>query len=226
MREHQLQVTRTARYYTLGDPADAQEVWIVCHGYAQLARYFLRAFAPLDDGTRLIVAPEALNRYYFESAPGEHAHDARVAATWMTKEHREAEIADYVAYLDALGDAGAIGAIGTAGTAGTAKRRVVAFGFSQGASTVSRWAALGQTRIDHVVLWGASLAHELEPAPSLLRGASLTIAMGAADPHVSEERIAREDARLRAAGMDYRLVRYAGGHRIEPDGLLEVARFT
>jgi predicted esterase len=212
--EHHLQVVRTARYFTLGDAAGAEELWIVCHGYAQLARYFLRGFAPIADDRRLVVAPEALNRYYFETAPGVHAHDARVAATWMTREDREHEIRDYIAYLDDLVDEL---------TRGRPRPRLVALGFSQGAATVSRWAARGRTRVDRVILWGSSLARDLEPGPQLLRGADLIVAIGTADPHVNEDRVAREDARLRAAGLDYRLLRYAGGHRIEADTLLDIA---
>ncbi|MFL5521990.1 MAG: hypothetical protein ACJ8B6_13695, partial [Gemmatimonadales bacterium] len=56
---HALIVPRTARYYTLGPTHGfPRELWFVCHGYGQLAGRFLRQFAPLDDGTRLIVAPE------------------------------------------------------------------------------------------------------------------------------------------------------------------------
>jgi alpha-beta hydrolase superfamily lysophospholipase len=169
LREHLLRTPRTARYYTLGGGGTrVREVWIVCHGYAQLARYFVTAFEPIAQASRLVVAPEALNRYYFETAPGEHAGDARVAATWMTREHREHEIADYIEYLDNLAEHIAAGVPGPT--------RLVALGFSQGAATVSRWAASGRTPIDHVVLWGSSLAHELEPDFGLLRGAALTLA--------------------------------------------------
>jgi predicted esterase len=212
VKEHHLQVSRTARYHTIGDPA-ASEVWIVCHGYAQLARYFLRSFAGIDDGSRYIVAPEALSRYYFETAPGVHGPDARVAATWMTKEDREHEIDDYIAYLDAL----------AVDVTAVARERVVALGFSQGAATVSRWAARGTTHIDHVILWGSGLPPELEAGPQLLRNASLTIAVGTSDEAVSAEGIARQEARLRAGGMAYDLVRYDGGHRIEAEPLTEIA---
>jgi predicted esterase len=216
MREHVLRTPRTARYYTLGAAERAREVWIVCHGYAQLARYFVSAFEPIADGTRLIVAPEALNRYYHETAPGVHSGDARVAATWMTREHREHEIADYIEYLDNLAARVAAGLAGPT--------RLVALGFSQGAATVSRWAARGRTPVDHVVLWGSGIAHELEPDLDLFRGAALTIAIGRQDEQVGADRTAAEDARLRAAGMDYRLLRYDGGHRIEAAALRELVR--
>jgi predicted esterase len=213
MREHHLKVERTARYYTMGSD-DAPDVWLVCHGYAQLARYFLRQFEPLDDGSRLIVAPEALNRYYFETAPGMHGADARVAATWMTREDREHEIDDYVSYLDAL-------YVAIRGEA--AARTVVALGFSQGATTVSRWAARGRARLEHVILWGSGLAPELSPGPELLRGARLCVALGDADPQIDERSVTDAEQRMRAAGLDFRLFRYAGGHRIEPAALRELA---
>ncbi|MGH7466299.1 MAG: alpha/beta hydrolase, partial [Longimicrobiales bacterium] len=192
MNEHHLSVRRTARFYTLGEPA-AAEIWIVCHGYAQLARYFLRSFALLDDGTRCVVAPEALNRYYYETAPGVHTSDARIAATWMTREDREHEIGDYIAYLDALATRLVSGAA----------TRIVALGFSQGAATVSRWAARGVARIDHVILWSSPLPPELEPSATLLRGAHLTIAIGESDEQIPYGEIERQDERLRRAGMDY-----------------------
>ena len=214
MSEHFITVARTARYYSLG-AVPAREIWFACHGYAQLARYYIKQFQPLDDGSRLIVAPEALNRYYLENAPGVHGPDARIGATWMTREDREHEIEDYIAYLDALYDAVVGDDVAT---------RIIALGFSQGTATVSRWVARGRARIDHVVLWGGSLAPELNAEPALLRGASLTIAIGAADAQITPARVDAEDRRLRDAGVDYRLHRYAGGHRIEPDALRELAR--
>ena len=65
---HTIVVPRTARYYTLGPTHGfPRELWFVCHGFGQLAGRFIRQFASLDDGTRLIVAPEALSRYYLDS---------------------------------------------------------------------------------------------------------------------------------------------------------------
>lgn len=212
MNEHHLHVRRTARFHTLGNP-DAPDIWIVCHGYAQLARYFLRNFAAIDDGSRYIVAPEALNRYYYETSPGVHTADARIAATWMTREDREADIQDYVVYLDTLSEHVTDGG----------SQRITALGFSQGASTVSRWAARGGTRIDDVILWGSSLAPELEVSATLLRGARLTIAIGDEDGQIPAGEVERQDALLRNAGMEYDLIRYTGGHSIEAEALVDIA---
>ena len=105
MLTHHLSVPRTARYHVLGAMSQGlREIWIVCHGYGQLAARFLSWFAPLDDGTRLIVAPEALSRFYLDDRPGAIHTESRVGATWMTREDREHEITDYVRYLDVLHD--------------------------------------------------------------------------------------------------------------------------
>jgi hypothetical protein len=96
-------VLRTARYATLGRLDESvREVWIVCHGYAQLAGRFIERFRCIAAPHRLIVAPEALSRFYTERGSGFHGPASQIGATWMTSEDREAEIQDYVAYLDAL----------------------------------------------------------------------------------------------------------------------------
>src|SRR5712691_5295634 len=103
MREHQIAVTRTARYYTLGKPGPrTQAVWFVLHGYGQLAERFLHHFEPLDDGSRLIVAPEGLSRFYLGDPAERPSPERKVGASWMTREDRLAEIGDYVRYCDAV----------------------------------------------------------------------------------------------------------------------------
>ena len=68
-RAFALEVPRTARYYTVGDRGTARSVWLAVHGYGQLAGYFARHFAPHAEG-RLVVAPEALSRFYVGRAEG------------------------------------------------------------------------------------------------------------------------------------------------------------
>src|SRR4051794_4030838 len=132
--EHAITVPRTARYYTLGPTHGfPRELWFVLHGYGQLAGRFIEQFAPIDDGTRLIVAPEALSRFYLDSIPERRKQSApRVGATWMTREAREHEIADYIEYLDRL-------ALEVKHHLSGASPRIIVLGFSQATATVSRW---------------------------------------------------------------------------------------
>src|SRR4051812_10601385 len=142
--ERSIEVPRTARYYVLGDDVgDIEEVWFVLHGFGQLARDFVHYFGVLADGKRLVIAPEALNRYYAvgTSVP---AKDRPVGATWMTREDRDNEIRDYVRYLDLLHEAV---------VADHPRARTVVVGFSQGGATASRWAIHGTARIDRLILW-------------------------------------------------------------------------
>ena len=95
MAEHKLTVPRTARYYTLGTPSEAIRIsGSFAMATGSWARYFLRHFSGLDDGKTVVVAPEALSRFYLNGFSG------RVGATWMTKEDRLSEIEDQAYYLN------------------------------------------------------------------------------------------------------------------------------
>src|SRR5260221_4163811 len=86
IEEHRIVVPRTARYYTLGPTHGfPREAWIVCHIFGQLAAPFIQSFGPLDDGTRLIVAPEPLSPNYLDSSAHWRAQARpRVLASCMT----------------------------------------------------------------------------------------------------------------------------------------------
>ncbi len=100
MEEHRLSTTRTARVQCVGDLEAADEVWMVLHGFGQLASDFLLPFTAIAGPTRAIVAPEALNKFYHVSGETGRRDGRRVGATWMTREDRDVEIDDYVTYLD------------------------------------------------------------------------------------------------------------------------------
>src|SRR5688572_25204645 len=128
-REHYLRVSKTTRYYTIGSVEGARDLWIVCHGYGQLAAKFIQPFHTIAAPDRLIVAPEALHRFYLDPPPAP-ASQRRVGATWMTREDRETDIADYVDYFDTLISE-------MLSHAPNARLRVL--GFSQGSATMLRW---------------------------------------------------------------------------------------
>jgi predicted esterase len=215
--EHHLPVTRTGRYYTRGAAAHAREVWFACHGYGQLAQYFLRRFETLDDGTRLIVAPEALSRFYLSDPGGSHAN-ARVGATWMTREDRLREIDDYVGYLDAV-----YREVMAAGVPPGA--RVVVLGFSQGVATACRWTALGHARVDELVLWAERVPPDLDlaRAAARLRSTRILLVAGTADPSLPPGALDEERERLARHGIRSEAVTFAGGHELDADLLQRIA---
>ncbi len=212
-----LSVRRTARVVLLGDPTPAvRRLWIACHGYAQLAPGFARSLGALAAPDRLIVVPEALNRFYRDDRGGVHGPDHPVGATWMTREERLLEIDDYCAYLDAVHDHVRPQLDAPAVT-------TCALGFSQGAQTVARWAARTTRRIDHVVLWGAGLPKEISPAAGIFGAASVTFVAGERDTHAAGE-IEGQLTALDAAHAVYAFERFSGGHRLDDDVLLRLAR--
>ncbi len=198
MQEHHFAAHRTARYFTLGSPERSTDLWIVCHGYGQLASRFLERFRPIEAEQRCIVAPEGLSRFYLTESPTER----RVGASWMTREDRLREIDDYVRYIDAV-----------YGKVVTRDARVTALGFSQGTATVCRWAALGSSRIDRLVVWGGEVPPDLDL--KRLRVPGLTLVYGTRDEFFTPKIIAVTESRLREHKIAYDLVPFDGGHEID-----------
>lgn len=217
--EHHLPVTRTARYYTLGDTSSppASDIWVVCHGFAQLARTFIEEFRPLVRPGRLIIAPEALNRFYLNREGGRAGASARVGATWMTREDRLAEIDDYVRYLDDL----------LVEVAGERRGgvRVTALGFSQGTATVARWLVQGKSKIDRVILWAGLLPPEIDPAGAARERLSTTelhFVRGTRDEMASAASLGEQSDAVARIGAKVHAMEFEGGHRLDRDTLLKL----
>lgn len=217
MKERHIRVTRTARYLTVGSTGpDTAQVWFCCHGYRQLASRFLRRFRILDDGSRHLVAPEGLSRFYVDPAPGPHGPEHRVGASWMTREDRQNEIDDYIRYLDELAERV---------VPESPNAHLVVLGFSQGVHTVSRWVTHGAVRPSRLVLWGAYFPADLDmdAAARALEGVTLTLVRGHEDNTVSDELEARAVARLEEVGIAYEVDTHPGGHDIDGAVLERIA---
>ena len=202
MEERSIIVQRTARYHVMGDAAKAKSIWIVLHGYGHLARFFLNGFDGLEED-RFIVAPEALSRFYTNN------DFTRVGASWMTREDREHEIADQISYLDSL--------LAQVRTACPKATEVGALGFSQGVSTLCRWTVHGSAAPDRIVIWGGSMPPELEAERlgERWRSARIDLVHGIEDPVVKQDVLARNEAALRAAGLEFNTHRFHGGHELD-----------
>lgn len=214
MIEHRLTTSRRARYYSLGGGGSVTSVWIVCHGFGQLASTFLQAFDGVATAERIVVAPEALNRFYLTTdADGSHAA-ARVGTTWMTREDRDAEIADYVDFLDAVYRQTV-----------PANAMVTVLGFSQGAATAARWVGLGTSMVHRLVLWAGQLPPDIDTGAlrAKLTG-SVALVCGDEDEHRPWVQLESGRARLQATGLQVQEHAFKGGHRLDRDTLAELAR--
>lgn len=140
MQQKNISITKTARYFILGDASDEiEQIWFVCHGYAQLANYFIKNFEVLDNGKNLIVAPEGLSRFYWKG------FSDRVVASWMTREDRESDIEDYINFLNSVYTE-------VCSSLKNKNVRINVLGFSQGTATVCRWVASGKVKVDNFIL--------------------------------------------------------------------------
>lgn len=206
MEEVRLAVTRTARVFRIGPPLEAtSKVLYALHGYGQLPQFFLRKFEPLAAAGWTVIAPEGLHRFYTEGTSG------RVGASWMTREDREQDIADYLGYLAQLSDR----------FPAPAGARSVLLGFSQGVATAARWAAAGGGPFEQLILWAGVFPPDVDLGPEAtnLRGLPIACVLGDADPFFGVGLLEETDERFKQAGLTVQTTRFPGGHAICPETL-------
>lgn len=207
-----IEVARTARYHVLGaSQLPAREAWFLLHGYGQLAGPFLDSLATLAHPARVLVAPEALSRFYLRRGTGD------IGASWMTKAERASEIEDNVRYLDRVAQ--------RISAENGAPLELRAFGFSQGGATAARWAVLGSSQVTRVTLWGCPLPPDLDLAVSRarVRRLSWTFVLGDADTTIDRAAWEQGLTRLRAEECAPNVRRFPGGHEFEAGVLKELA---
>jgi predicted esterase len=211
MQKHYFTTSKTARYFTLGNE-HAETVWFVCHGYGQLAEYFIKNFEGLDPEKNFIIAPEALSRFYLEGFSG------RVGAAWMTKEEREPEVIDYINYLNSLYDL-------------LLKRRsdvkINILGFSQGVPAVCRWVADGKVKFDKLILWAGIFPPDLNSdfsftIENLLKDKLTYIVYGRQDQFLKEEHLV-EIEKFKLIKPELKVLIYEGKHEINKEILERIS---
>ncbi|WP_210516205.1 alpha/beta hydrolase [Hymenobacter terricola] len=214
MTEHHLAVTRSARYYQLGElSAETQRIWFVCHGYGQLAAYFSRHFAFLAeaDPYTVVVAPEGLSRFYLNGNGG------RVGASWMTRDDRLPEIDDHVNFLNQLSQKVLDECLPSV--------QVTVLGFSQGTATASRWLAQAHFRPAHLILWAGGFPEDIEPATTqnLLQNLPLTVVIGSDDEYIPVAQAEQQHRHLQQLGAAARFITFPGKHELNRAVLAELA---
>ncbi|MBC3541286.1 alpha/beta fold hydrolase [Rufibacter sp. H-1] len=202
-----ISVPRTAHLHQLGTLSpETRHLWIVLHGYGQLARYFIRHFEGITDAQTAVLAPEGLSRFYLEGFSG------RVGATWMTKEERLHEITDYINYLNQVREM-------ALNEAPDAELHVL--GFSQGGATACRWLAQAQWPMKQLVLWAGVFPEDMEitSASRTLSQTHLTYVYGLQDPFVADDKVQAQLVRVEAAGLHPEVITFAGKHELNQEVL-------
>ena len=209
MKEYQIIIEKTARYFTFGKlDNNTKSIWILIHGYGQLAKFFLRKFSVLDNGSTFAAAPEAINKFYLNGFSG------RVGATWITKENRETEISDNIKYLQDFFNEVTHGKI-------LKNIQINILGFSQGAKTVCQWVFNSDIKIDNLILWGGTLPPDMDFNfyKDRLNSLKLHLVIGENDEFISAERVRNELNKLNEKNVKFTFHSYKGKHDIEKNVL-------
>jgi predicted esterase len=207
-----LPVNYKSRIVTLGNESNPiKKVWMVLHGYGQLATYFARKFEAINDGNTLIVAPEGMNRFYLNGFSG------RVGATWMTKEDRLTDIENNHHYLSEVFSH-------FKNKYPDAEFGVLAF--SQGAATAVRWFCHSQPPIKQLIVWSGSFPEDLnwfEDVEKLNR-VPLTFVLGNNDEFISESQLQHQSQQLKDKGLHFNIIRFEGAHDLQEKTLVALHR--
>lgn len=193
-----------APYYTQGEITEkTKEIWIICHGYGQMARYFLRRFDVLDEESHFLIAPQGLDRFYFDNF-------TKLGASWTTRELRDTHVSNQQNYLNMMYDA-ELGHLDLS----TYTLRIV--GFSQGVSVITRWAAQRQVPFDHMILWAGGFPPNLTKEKWEFRKplSKVTVLVGTEDPFLKEEKLEAEKAVIESVFPEYEFVLFEGGHQVK-----------
>lgn len=205
-----LSVPRTSRIARWGEGGpETRFVWLACHGYGQLAPYFIRPFTQLKKHEHLVLAPEGHARFYLEGFSG------RVGASWMTREDRLMEIDDQRVYLNQVWQELVNPIDGVT--------RIV-LGFSQGVATVARWLAQSSERPQHIVFWAGTPPPELDfPALPAFRHATVWMVYGDGDEFIPQTQATAWAEAMEAGGLKVERLFYEGGHRMDDELLVRLA---
>lgn len=193
-----------SHYFLSREPTfEEKEIWLVLHGYGQLAEFFLRKFNSFFSPERLFIAPEGTNYNYLEGFQG------RVGANWMTKHERETAIANNHRLLDKL--------INSLLEKYTEKPKIKVLGFSQGAATATRWASQWTGKIDTLVLWAGGFALDLNipEAISAFDESNLILVLGEKDDLITSESILKQEELISSLGIPVRRFTFDGGHELD-----------
>ncbi|MFN3997956.1 alpha/beta hydrolase [Algoriphagus sp.] len=209
--KHSIRFEYESHYFLSQVPTfQEKEIWLVVHGYGQLAEFFVRKFKKFFSPERLFIAPEGTNYNYLEGFQG------RVGANWMTKHERETAIENNHRLLNKL--------IDSFFEKYQEKPVIRVLGFSQGAATATRWASVWDGKIDTLVLWsgGFALDLNLEAADEAFAETELILVLGEKDDLINPESIQKQEALILSLGISVKRISFDGGHELDTEVLEKI----
>ena len=208
MTERIIPAATRGRYLVIPPTASGQAPMLVgFHGYGEDAETQLERLRAIPGSAGwILVSIQALHRFY-------ERRTNRVVACWMTRQDREAAIADNLAYVQ--------NCVAAVSAEWPTTGKLVFAGFSQGVAMAFRAAANAK---GGVIAVGGDIPPELS-AEALQRLAGALIARGASDEWYSRVKFAADEQRLRESSVNTRAVEFDGGHEWQGDVAAAAAEF-
>ena len=203
IQKFKIQTAKSARYFQIGELSSmTKNIWIVLHGYGMLPEYFIKKFECIANKETVIVAPEALNKFYLKD------NYSRVGSSWMTKVDRRDDIQDNINFLNSIYASLKLGQLDF---------KLNVLGFSQGGPTATRWVINSKFKLNSLILWGCDLPNDclVESNKSRWNDFELKYVIGKNDEYIDEEKILYEKEKLTNYGLVYDFHLFEGGHSID-----------
>lgn len=193
---------------------ETTDIWLLFHGFGQLAARFIRKFEFLDDGQQVVIAPQGPDRFYFDQF-------RKTGASWTTRDHRDLHLANQQNYLDA---------VWTQVTAGTdlSNVRIHTLGFSQGVSVQTRWISGRSIEASTMIYWAGGYPEDLNPSDweYAVSQPSVMSIVGDEDEYLTEERMAQERQKVMACHPQSEFRLFSGRHVMPEKEIQEVVEWS
>lgn len=212
MKAHSIKVPRTAHYYTLGEISKATKYFcLACHGYGQQAKKLIHKFKEVELKDTYVMAPQGLSSFYWKGFTGD------VGSSWMTRENRLDEIADYSNYLSTL----------YAQTTALLPDDciIILLGFSQGCATQMRWMMRAFPKYHHLILWAGTIPEDIDYHPHLpyFDDKKIHYVYGTQDEFITPKRFTVLQELIAEAGLQIAsMTSFEGPHHIDRPTLKKV----
>lgn len=202
---HRIPIEYSA-YFAVQAPAPGGDrppaLLIAMHGYGQSCKGFIKNFAGLREENFLVVAPQAVNQFYWERG--------KVGFTWLTRYRRDQTLNDTYAYLGRVLEA--------------VKRdyvfdpsRVYLFGFSNGAGMAFRFGTNGMVNPAGIIACCGDLPKDVEERLPDLDRFPVLLLHGEEDSMVHAEKSRHAASVFRANDYEVETVYFQGGHELRPE---------
>ena len=172
---------------------------IAIHGYGQSCKCFIQNFSALADRNFLVVAPQAINQFYWERG--------KVGFTWLTKFMREQTLSDTIDYFERVLRA-------VEQDFAFDPERVFLMGFSNGAAMAFRLGTSGVVKPAGIVACCGDLPADVAERLDGMEPFPVLIAHGKEDSMVNLDKAREAESVLRSSGFETETLFFDGGHEM------------